>query len=744
MTFSWTRRHLGVLAVVAACAACSSSSSPDNDGGGGGGGTLDYHIRTAPIDKVDLLLAVDNSFAMGGKQELLAQAIPDLLTRLFTPRCLNEVGTPTGASADAAGNCATGRPEFAPIHDLHVGIVSSALGSFADTCPTSQPEGQNNDHGHLLARVPGGQPAALSKPSNFLTWLPDIQANEGKKPIAGATSEPDPQKLTQDISNLVRGAGSSGCGFEAQLESMYRFLVQPDPYETSDRDGDATVLRGIDSDLLKQRHDFLRPDSVVAVIMLTDEDESSLDPQALKGRAWQFQSTSPIRGGTAVCATNPNDPGCKTCLRSDAESLPECQEPLRPEQDPIALRFFDMKRRFGVDARFPIVRYVWGLHEARVPNRDGEHPGGALEYVGDPNCTNPLFARDLPTSAPADASQLCNLPRGPRTPDMVFFSLIGGVPWQLLTTEPTNFRGNGGNLKNTLDDEDWKRILGADPVHYDFAGLDPHMRKSIAKREGISLPDDALPREWDTQNVDLQYACTYPLPAPRDCSSPRPSDGCDCGTNPTTNKPSDSSLCDPVRPTMQVRGKAYPTVNELAVAKALGPQGVVASACPRSMDTTRPEYGYRPAMEALLSHMKNAFGAEQCLPSALAVREDGRADCTLLELLPAGDQATACDPAKGLEQPEAAALARFRENQTASHADPASLAQPVCALEQLAPADLVNGSCEASTGLGWCYMRRATRPASPAPACEQSIGFSASGKPAAATLVELQCAPQAI
>ncbi|WP_394837915.1 hypothetical protein LVJ94_13470 [Pendulispora rubella] len=727
MLFSWPRRHLGAFAVVAACAACSASSSPDD---GGGNTTQDYAIRTQAIDKVDLLLAVDNSFSMGDKEAILADAIPDLLARLLTPRCVNDEGAPTGASADAMGKCVGGKPEFAPIHDLHVGIVSSSLGTFADICPRTEPE--NDDRGHLLARVARGQPAALSKPSNFLTWLPETQENQGKRPVDGATTEPSVEKLTQDLSNLVRGVGNHGCGFEAQLESMYRFLVQPDPYATAEREGDSTVLRGIDSDILRQRRDFLRPDSIVAVIMLTDENEASLDPRALAGRAWQYQSSAHVKGGTSPCATHPNDPACTTCFLATASSRPECAAALGDEADPPALRFFDMKRRFGVDARYPIERYVRGLSQVRIPNRDGEHPGDALAYLGDANCSNPLFARDLPSSA-SDTSQLCNLPRGPRTPDMVFFTLIGGVPWQLLTTEPGRFTNNTGSLKNTLDEADWKRILGADPFHYDFNGLDPHMRESITKREGLPAPDDALPREWDTRGQDLQYACTYPLATPKDCSASP--DGCEC------TQQSDSSICDPTRPSMQVRGKAYPSVNALAVAKALGPQGVVASACPRTMDVNRPEYGYRPAIEALVSHMKSAFGPEQCLPTALAPRENGTVDCRLLELLPAGEQATACDPAKGLEQPEASALTRFRENQKAANADAASLALPVCALKQLLSADLVQGSCESSPAPGWCYVTRASQPAAK---CERSIRFSTGGKPAPGTVVELQCTPQAI
>ena len=34
----------------------------------------------------------------------------------------------------------------------------------------------------------------------------------------------------------MRGVREYGCGFEAQLESVYRFLNQPDPYQSITRD----------------------------------------------------------------------------------------------------------------------------------------------------------------------------------------------------------------------------------------------------------------------------------------------------------------------------------------------------------------------------------------------------------------------------------------------------------------------------------------------------------------------------
>jgi hypothetical protein len=40
--------------------------------------------KQTAVDKIDLLFAIDNSASMGDKQQLLSEAVPDLLARLLT------------------------------------------------------------------------------------------------------------------------------------------------------------------------------------------------------------------------------------------------------------------------------------------------------------------------------------------------------------------------------------------------------------------------------------------------------------------------------------------------------------------------------------------------------------------------------------------------------------------------------------------------------------------------------------
>jgi hypothetical protein len=655
------------------------------------GGTIVIPPQTLVVHKVDLLFMIDNSASMGDKQAYLDLAIPDLVNRLLTPNCISTTDgtTPLGVSSlsptDGTADCSAfpnSAPEFPAVHDMHIGIVSSSLGprlgdqqpsdgSGGVCLPTAtttlpNPSGaevtlnnHNDDQAHLLTRSATAAdpvdevtlPDAAS--SGFLSWFPNVAAN------AGASAGPDTTPITvgtqleTDFQDLLIGEHSYGCGIESQLESWYRFLVQPDPYASlaltsgaldgGGSNGQETAQWvGVDTTILKERHDFLRPDSLVAIVDLTDENDSEIDVRSVGGQGYLFMSTKfyPPHG-TSACLTNPADPSCTTQGGQDTSPY---NSPTDWGYD-LNLRHVHTKAKYGLDPQFPIQRYQNGLASTRVPDRNGEYPPGDspsppayASYVGINDCTNPLYAASLPDGTSTDAATLCNLPPGPRTAGLVYYLHIGGVPWQLLHFDPTS------PSNSELTSQDWVRILGKDPVNYDYSGIDPHMIESYWPRTGsgdptappgvtgtpsyptasllpaLGGPDGTSPAEtaptpvsgtesladpynggeWVTNqgahldlNVDLQYACIFKLvdpttgaPAPRDCSKTNgaynvPANGyaCDCSsTGLTVNEL--SPVCDPANPNSQLYAKAYPTIRELELAKLLGPQGVVASICP--------------------------------------------------------------------------------------------------------------------------------------------------------------------
>ncbi len=436
-------------------------------------------IRTSAIGKVDLLFMVDNSASMGDKQELLAAAVPDLINRLVSPSCIDANGSPTGVTA-SSGVCPAGsRPEFSPVHDMHIGIVTSSLGgrggdqcSAFDTNPTNPAlNAHNDDRGELVNRGGASEAeVADANPSHMLAWFPSVPENQGAAvppttPIGSVGARGLLGTLIGDFTEMVIGVHEHGCGFEAQNEAWYRFLVQPDPFDAIAVTSNRATLVGYDDRILQQRADFLRPDSLLAVIVVTDENEEVANPLAIGGQGWAFENASfpgNLTNNTApeatiecknldpnnVATTGPNDPNCTSCafITGAANFATRCPRDgasaapgyLDPTNDQINVRFFNQKQRFGVFAGYPTSRYVRGLTKRLVPSRTHE-VDSAGDYIGDEDtfadCVNPIFATNLPTNS-SNPTALCSLKRGPREPTDVYYAAIAGVPHQLLQAKP--------------------------------------------------------------------------------------------------------------------------------------------------------------------------------------------------------------------------------------------------------------------------------------------------------------------
>ncbi len=664
-------------------------------------------IATGTIDKVDLLFDIDNSASMGDKQAYLSKAIPDLLTRLVQPNCVDATTMMVTGKSDLAGKCAmpNSNAEFPPVHNMHVGIVSSSLGPrLGNQCnpdaTQDTPQGtiprHNDDAAHLLNRTADpmnltnyteGTLGDAASPDNFLDWFPPANINQsnagvtftGPKPVSVGNG--DSTILNSDFQQLVVGVHQFGCGVESQLESWYRFLIQPDPYASlkTVTQGKNQVAQwvGVDTTILQQRADFLRPDSLVAVLVLSDENDSEVDVRSFGGTAWNFMTSpgfNPPRG-TSVCLTSPGDPGCTSCAFGKNGSDPQCManNGAGTYSDPhdwgydLNLRHVHEKQKYGVSVQFPIQRYVLGLTSQRVPNRDGEYPSGATSYQGtvkgNLKCVNPLYAAKLPTSGGKSgwnpsSDELCNLTPGGRKPGLVFYAHIGGVPHQLLQVDPKNA---DSPQKDTLTEDDWTLILGKDPENWDYTGIDPHMVEDFEPRTSAPVPSNGFPvsgatspegtdpisgREWTTNStkaehngvlVDREYACIFKLDTPRDCSDTATTadktlqDSCDCQPpNPNTGSftPDEiPAVCNSMNPTTQDSAKAYPTIRELELAHLLGQvnganEGIVSSLCPiHTMDNAAgndPLFGYRPAMNAIITKLSHAL-SNQCLPQRLTI-----------------------------------------------------------------------------------------------------------------------------
>jgi hypothetical protein len=860
-------------------------------------------IQNQSIDKVDLLFMIDNSASMGDKQTLLSLAVPIMINRLVNPNCVdNNTGMAVGPSNNLP--CPKGQKlEFPAVHDMHLGIITSSLGGRGgDQCPDSATNPANpnipahtNDNGELINRGGvQGQPTTENpmpdetSPDNFLAYFPGCSngtgacmggLNNGKTIPNNAITMAG--NLVNDFQTAMLGVHEHGCGFEAQNEAWYRFLVQPDPFASINPGPNGTrTLSGIDGTIIKQRADFLRPDSLLAVIVVTDENEEAADPLAIGGQGWAFDNTafpgSPSNAapeGTIECTkldpmnpskTGPNDPNCTSCAFICPYDPNRCPNYLNgagfvgnvasncggkgnggfldPGDDALNVRFFHQKERFGLFAGYPTSRYVMGLQKPAVPSvglvkdkngnmTDYEHDKNG-NYIGDQagqqDCVNPIYAQNLPTMS---SQELCQLQTGPRTPDLVYYAAIAGVPHQLLQSTPGDGTcPNGTNpkqcpQKDVLTGADWKLIMGNDPEHYDFSGADFHMIESTQDRTSMttdpSAPawanksncpdtsmDDCDPingREWATNKSDLEFSCTFQLVTvnngtitafQKDCTSPGAGDqykgACDCAMGALN---ANTQLCQKnstgAYTQVQVNGKAYPSVREMIIAKAMsessvGNQGIVSSICPISLDVGQtvaqaqgdPLFGYNPAVSAIINRLKKSLGST-CVPEKLSVQPAqiknaqgqlvsnpaaGEAPCLIMVQMPPNTQAagiscknpgSVCNgpgllgPGKmtssGQTPLTQEILDKFCDNLESQYTstpgnkpggpgDPAST--PVCAMQQIVLDPNDTTDCTTSGQTGWCYV---TGGAAQAKGCPYTILFAGGNNPPNGSIVSLQC-----
>ena len=678
--------------------------------------TVVERLAQSSIERIDILLVIDNSGSMGDKQTILAKAVPDLVEGLVNPACLDENGAKVAQPALPTEDCPLGSErEVDPIFDVHIGVVSTSLGAHGvlGVCDDNGST-HKDDGGHLISRKDeaGGENVPTYQDHGFLAWDPKKQLT----PPGDAELHGD-GGLVDKLSTMVSGAGQNGCGYESQLESFYRFLIEPRPYERVVVEDVPSGLAkskktGEDKALLAERADFLRPDSLLAIVLLTDENDCSIKDE---GYGWLAAAQTPMLKARHECEADPNDVCCKPCLASQGSCPddPTCGTGYFGDNDPDDnnnLRCFDQKRRFGIDLLYPIERYVAGLTSETLTDDDGNV------------VPNPLYA-DLDPTDDLLAT---------RSSRDVFFAGIVGVPWQDIARDPKDLKAGlktSADLAKALPQgmTTWDVILG-DPANY-VPPQDPLMIESIDARTGQNPITGDVPAANGTHanpinghervvpdRKDLQYACIFPID-PVDCKDP--ANGCsECklkadGTPVEPGNP----LCDldaDGKPTIQARAKAYPGSRQLSVLKGVGDQGIVASVCPsESVDTTAVDYGYRPAIAAVVDRLKKRLGG-QCLPRQLAPDDAGQVSCLIME---ARHEDKTCD-CSGKGRSDVAQAHSAAVSQAVS--DPAN---PVdapwncfCEIDQLAGDALEacqsnpkkNVDLDGASVDGWCYIDAGT------------------------------------
>jgi len=315
------------------------SDGGPRDGGprdGGDSGPLDAGCPPTSRD-LDLLFMVDNSGSMSEEQASLATELPRLVSVLMT--------------GDRTGDGPTG-DDFEPFATLHVGVVTSDMGVAGYVVPTCTRAPLLGDDGVL--RTTGNTLIAgcVATYPKFLAYEPGVSIET-------------PEQFGEGF-RCVAVAGISGCGFEQQLEAALKALT---PSTSAIR-----FFMGMSGHGDTENAGFLRPNSLVAVVLVTDEEDCSVRA----GSEDIFNSTS---------ATYTGD---------------------------LNLRCFNYS-----DARYPVERYIDGLRALRTGRESlvvfSAIVGVPVELVptGTPDydaiLSDPRMVEMLDTTMPSRLIPSCNV-----------------------------------------------------------------------------------------------------------------------------------------------------------------------------------------------------------------------------------------------------------------------------------------------------------------------------------------------
>ncbi len=220
---------------------CDEGRSDCNGDLGSGGDGCEQR-GACPFSGLDLLFMIDNSNSMTEEQANLAQEFGYLITAL--------------ASGDLDGD---GREDFSPIESIQVGVISSDMGTGGFPVETCS-ESNFGDDGVLRDRGNTARRGCMGTYPKFLSFS------------AGVTNV---DRYAEDVT-CVAAMGVNGCGFEQPLDAILKAVTRSSS-RTRFHAGTVGHRDGANDG-------FVRRDSLLAIVALTDEDDCSASDPDLYNR----------------------------------------------------------------------------------------------------------------------------------------------------------------------------------------------------------------------------------------------------------------------------------------------------------------------------------------------------------------------------------------------------------------------------------------------------------------------------
>jgi hypothetical protein len=262
-------------------------------------------VQQSGVDKVDLLFVVDNSGSMADEQVKLNQQLQRLVTVLAT------------GDLDGIPN-ANGRPDFTPVSSLHLGVVSTDLGVNGQTGIVScgdasykATELNTATTRERLIKPHGDDGKLLSSPDVAVVGV-NVRVPGSDMPMQSIAPRPECagvnvnrfltfDSMTSNAADIARQfsciaeLGVNGCGYEQQLESMWRALAPSTDNSFSGKTSGQGAPSGLNAG-------FLRNDAILVVIVVSDEEDCS-SPDA--SGATLYQAPTAANNANLLCTRHP-------------------------------------------------------------------------------------------------------------------------------------------------------------------------------------------------------------------------------------------------------------------------------------------------------------------------------------------------------------------------------------------------------------------------------------------------------
>ncbi|MCB9596448.1 MAG: hypothetical protein H6719_27240 [Sandaracinaceae bacterium] len=268
MSFRFARPALGALVTAILLTACIEREgrplSPCTSV------TLEQEVTLDNVDEVDLLFLVDNSFSMSQEQASLITELPRIVDILASGDFDQD--------GDGPGDGEMNDPDFEPVRSLHIGVITPDMGTGGYPVMSCR-EPDFGDDGTLLTRGRTDIAGCMASYPPFFTF----------EPASGSS----PADFARDVA-CVATTGTDGCGFEQQLEAMLKALSPSAPTSwTADGYAPPTFFRSTYGHADLVNDGFIRPNSVLAIIPLTDEEDCSARDPALFDASGPYSASNP-------------------------------------------------------------------------------------------------------------------------------------------------------------------------------------------------------------------------------------------------------------------------------------------------------------------------------------------------------------------------------------------------------------------------------------------------------------------